>query len=486
MTHPYDPPIQSLTAYLYNHTITNPTVYASARTALLDALGCAIETASKSTEAQKLLGPRVPGTIVPNGFRVPGTGYQLDPVKGAFDLGVLIRGMCWFLVGDDDDGGNDGSRTDNLASILSVTDWLCRTNEPTHNGPPMTIHTLLTALIKAYEIQGIYAQSNAFNTHGTDHVILVKLASAAVVSWLLGLTESQTMATISHVWMDGHPSRVYRGAENTIPRKGWAAGDASMRAVHLALLVRAGQVGVPSVLSAVPWGFYQRDFGGEGFEFIQGFGDWAVRNVLYKVMPVEGHGIAAVEAVLVQRGRLLEMGFGVRDVERIEIRTTRAADLIINKRGPLGNPAERDHCMQFVVALALLKGGVPEVGDYQDESCWVKSQALESLRERVVVVPDDRLTADYLDLEKKSIGSGLKVCLCDGTVLPEVLVEYPIGHVRNPKTSAAVRDKFVRNMRLVFSDAHIAKVLAAVEDDEMSISEFVNLFWLQGSSRPRL
>ncbi|GMF78687.1 unnamed protein product [Aspergillus oryzae var. brunneus] len=446
MTHPYDPPIQSLTTYLYNHTISNPTAYASARIALLDALGCAIETASKSTEAQKLLGPRVPGTIVPHGFRVPGTEYQLDPVKGAFDLGVLVR----YLDHND---------------ALWGREW----------GHP-----------SAYEIQGIYAQSNAFNTHGTDHVILVKLASAAVVSWLLGLTESQTMATISHVWMDGHPSRIYRGAEDTIPRKGWAAGDACMRAVYLALLVRAGQVGVPSVLSAVPWGFYQRDFGGKGFEFIREFGDWMVRNVLYKVMPVEGHGIAAVEAVLVQRRRLLEMGFGVRDVERIEIRTTRAADLIINKRGPLRNAADRDHCMQFVVALALLKGGVPEVADYQDESCWVKSQELESLRERVVVVPDDRLTADYLDLEKKSIGSGLKVCLCDGTVLPEVLVEYPIGHVRNPKTSAAVRDKFVRNMRLVFSDAHIARILAAVEDDEMGISEFVNLFWLQGSSGPRL
>ncbi|KAE8363295.1 hypothetical protein BDV27DRAFT_158915 [Aspergillus caelatus] len=479
MTLPYDPPIQFLKTYLYNNTITNPTAYTSARTALLDALGCAIETASKSPEAQKLLGPRVPDTIVPNGFRVPGTIYQLDPVKGAFDLGVLIR----YMDHNDALGGREwGHPSDNLAAILSVTDWLCRTNEPTRKGPPLTMHTLLTALIKAYEIQGIYAQSNAFNTHGTDHVILVKLASAAVVSWLLGLTESQTMATISHVWMDGHPSRVYRSAENTIPRKGWAAGDACMRAVHLALLVRAGQVGVSSVLSAVPWGFYKRDFGGERFEFPREFGDWTVRNVLYKVMPVEGHGIAAVEAVLVQRGRLLEMGYVVGDVSRIEIRTTRAADLIINKRGPLGNAAERDHCIQFVVALALLKGGVPEVGDYLDESCWVRSQELESLRERVVVVPDHRLTADYLDLEKKSIGSGLTVCLSDGTVLPEVLVEYPIGHVRNPDTSAAVRDKFMRNMRLVFSDTHIAKILAAVEDDEMSISEFVNLFWLQGSS----
>ncbi|KNG89047.1 2-methylcitrate dehydratase [Aspergillus nomiae NRRL 13137] len=483
MTHPYDPPIQSLTTYLYNHTITSPTAYTSARTALLDALGCAIETASKSTEAQKLLGPRVPGTIVPDGFRVPGTRYQLDPVKGAFDLGVLIR----YLDHNDALGGREWAHpSDNLASILSVADWLCRANKTTHKGPPLTIHTLLTALIKAYEIQGIYAQSNAFNAHGTDHVILVKLASAAVVSWLLGLTESQTMATISHVWMDGHPSRLYRGAENTVPRKGWAAGDACMRAVHFALLVRAGQVGVPSVLTAVPWGFYQREFGGREFEFIREFGDWTVRNVLYKVMPVEGHGITAVEAVLVQRGRLLGMGYGVGDVERIEIRTTRAADLIINKRGPLGNAAERDHCMQFVVALALLKGGVPEVGDYLDESCWVRSEKLESLRERVVVVPDDRLTADYLDLEKKSVGSGLKVCLFDGTLLPEVLVEYSIGHVRNPETSAAVRDKFVRNMRLMFSDAHIARILAAVEGDGTDISEFVDLFWLQGSSGPRL
>ncbi|KAE8355286.1 hypothetical protein BDV28DRAFT_155509 [Aspergillus coremiiformis] len=476
----------ALTNYLYNYKINTPSAYTAARTALLDALGCAVETATKSTDVRGLLGPCVPGTIVPNGFRLPGTRYQMDPVKGAFDMGVLIR----YLDHNDALGGVEwGHPSDNLGAILSISDWLSRasqTGEYKHTGPPLTMRTLLEALIKAYEIQGCYQMSNAFNAFGTDHVILVKLASAAVVSWLLGLTEEQTMATISHVWMDGHPSRLYRTGENTIPRKGWAAGDACMRAVHLALLVRSGQRGVPGALSSVPWGFYERSFGGRGFEFPRPFGTWTVRNVLFKVMPVEGHGISAVEAALVQRRRLVEMGLGPRDVERIEVRTTKAADLIINKQGPLYNAADRDHCIQYVVALALLKGSAPEVQDYLDESCWAKSEELASMRKRVLVVPDDRLTADYLDLDKKSIGSALTTFLQDGTILPEVLVEYPIGHVRNPGTSAVVRDKYWRNLRLMFSDAHIDGIIASVENNELSISEFVDLFWLQSLTDPKL
>ncbi|KAB8235569.1 IQ calmodulin-binding motif protein [Aspergillus alliaceus] len=488
MSHPYDPPIKAITDYLYHYNITDSSAYTAARTALLDTLSCAIETASKSPEARNLLGPCVPGTVVPNGFKLPATRYQLDPVKGAFDLGVLIR----YLDHNDALGGAEwGHPSDNLAAILSTTDWLCRSSNPTPNNhpgpsPPLTIRTLLEALIKAYEIQGCYQMRNAFNALGTDHVILVKLASAAVVSWLLGLTEAQTMATISHVWMDGHPSRIYRTEENTISRKGWAAGDAGMRAVHLALVVRAGQDGVPGVLGSVPWGFYRRCFGGEAFEFPRAFGTWTVRNVVVKVMPVEGHGIAAVEGMLVQRERLVSMGLGAGDVERIEVRTTGAADLIINKRGPLYNAADRDHCIQYVVALALLKGEAPEARDYLDESCWARSEELAAMRERIIVVADDRLTADYLDLEKKSIGSALTVYFRDGTILPEVLVEYPIGHVKNPRSAAAVRDKIMRNMRLIFSEAHIARILAAVENDDMNISEFVDMFWLQTSTESRL
>lgn len=368
---------------------------------------------------------------------------------------------------------------DNIAAILAVTDWLCRASESgsyIHTGPPLTMKTLLEALIKAYEIQGCYQMKNAFNAFGIDHVVLVKLASAAVVSWLLGLTEEQTMETISHVWMDGHPNRVYRSGANTIPRKGWAAGDACMRAVHLALLVRAGQPGSPEPLSSSPWGFYERTFGPKGFELPRPFETWTVRNVLFKVMPVEGHGISAVEAALIHLNRLRARGLGPEHIEKIDVRTTAAADLIINKKGPLHNAADRDHCLQFVIALTLCKGLAPEAQDYRDDSHWVVSEELASLRERIAVIVDEKLTQDYLDLDKKSIGSGLTVYVKDRSVLPEVLVEYPIGHVRNPATADAVREKFSRNMRLMFSEAKIAKMFTAVGDDSLRIMDFVDLF----------
>lgn len=284
------------------------------------------------------------------------------------------------------------------------------------------------------------------------------------------------MATISHVWMDGHPSRVYRSGSNTIPRKGWAAGDACMRGVHLALLVRAGQVGAPGALSAVPYGFLERTFGKQGF-VMEGFGDWVVRNVLFKVMPVEGHGIAAVEAALVQGSRVRERGVSVEgDVVRVEVRATAAADLIIKKKGVLRNAADRDHCIQYVIAVALLKGSAPEVGDYADGSYWAESVVVDSMRERIEVRADEGLTRDYLDLGKRSIGAGLTVYLRDGSVLDEVLVEYPIGHVKNPATGDAVKEKFGRNMRGMFSDAEIERILEAVKMDDLRISDFVDLF----------
>lgn len=494
MSRPYDEPIADIAQYVFHYGISDQTAIQSARTALLDAMGCAIETASKSEECRSLLGPPVPGTTVPNGFRVPGTKHEMDPVKGAFDLGALIR----YLDHNDALGGREWGHpsgilpffnmaltagclmiADNLAAILAVTDWLCRASASgtyVHTGPPLTMKTLLEALVKAYEIQGCYQMNNAFNAFGIDHVILIKLASAAVVSWLLGLTEDQTMATISHVWMDGHPNRVYRSGANTIPRKGWAAGDACMRAVHLAFLTLAGQPGAPEALTVEPWGFYARTFGKKGFNFPRPFGTWTVQNVLFKVMPVEGHGISAVEAALVQLDRLRARGLSPKHIARIEVRTTAAADLIINKAGPLHNAADRDHCIQYVIALAFLKSMPPEPQDFLDESHWASSEELESLRAKIAVRADDTLTQGYLDLDRKSIGSGLTVHFREGLSLPEVLVEYPIGHVRNPATAAAVHKKFARNIRLMFPEAKITRILEAVEDDSLKIMDFVGLF----------
>lgn len=340
------------------------------------------------------------------------------------------------------------------------------------------MQTLLISLVKAYEIQGCYQMQNAFNAYGIDHVVLVKLASAAVVSWLLGLTREQAMATISHVWMDGHPNRLYRTGSNTISRKGWAAGDAARRAVQLALMVQQGQDGAPEALSARPFGFWERTFGKDGFKFPRAFGSWTVRNVLIKTMPVEGHAISAVEAAVLQAQLLRQRGLvdPVKEVESIYLRTTEAASLIIDKKGTLQNAADRDHCIQYVVALAFLKGSPPDAADYLDESPWAQSEELESLRGRIVVQADSELQSDYLDLDKKSISAGVTVHLKNGLELPEVLIEYPVGHARNPKTPTAVQEKFFQNMGHMFSGAHINRVLGAVHDSDMLISDFMELF----------
>lgn len=359
-------------------------------------------------------------------------------------------------------------------------DWLSRmaaSARLTNTGPPLNMRTLLIAVIKAYEIQGCYQMRNAFNAYGIDHVVLVKLASAAVISWLLGLTEEQTMACISHVWMDGQPTRVYRARDNTIPRKGWAAGDAARRAVQLALYVQAGQPGSPGALSSKPWGFWARTFGEAGFQFPRPFGTWTIQNVLFKAMPVEGHAVSAVEAVLLQMRRFRAKGLSnpAQDIMRIDLRTTAAADLIINKRGPLRNAADRDHCIQYAVALACLKGSAPEAADYLDTSPWAAKDDLKCLMERITVSPDPDLTRDYLDLNKKSIGTGVTVHLKDQSVLPEILVEYPIGHARNPDTNAFLEAKFSQNMVRMFSKTEIAQIEMAVHRPDLPVSNFVDL-----------
>lgn len=368
-------------------------------------------------------------------------------------------------------------------------DWLSRASVSRNddNRLPLTIKTLLIALIKAYEIQGCYQMGNAFNVYGIDHVVLVKLAAAAVVSWLLGLTEDQARAAISHVWMDGHPTRVYRSGAETIPRKGWAAGDAARRAVQLALVVRAGQAGAPGALTTPRWGFLERTFGEAGFQLPRSFETWTIQNVLFKVMPVEGHGIAAVEAALVQHRALQQRGWPdpTNHIQRIVLRTTAAADLIINKTGPLQNAADRDHCIQYVVALAFLKGSAPEAADYANNSQWASNKKLEYLRSRIEVYPDAKLTQDYLDLDKKSIGSGVSVHLNDGSSLSEVLIEYPIGHVQNPKTSAAIQTKFAKNMRHMFSEAEVARISKAAEDDDMRVMDFIDLLVRPAPSSPQ-
>lgn len=363
-------------------------------------------------------------------------------------------------------------------------DWLCR-EEASGNtarrgpGPPLILRTLLEAIVKAYEIQGCMLLQNAFHEFGLDHVILVKLASAAVVPWLLGMSETETMACISHVWMDAAPLRVYRSGLNTIPRKGWAAGDACMRAVEFALLVRSGQSGSPTVLTMPRWGFYASTWRGSGvFVLPMPYSDWVVRNVFYKVMPLEGHGIAPVEAAVIQSGRMQDRGLHhpVQDIEKVVIRTSAAAKMIIDKPGPLHNHADRDHCMQYAVAVSLLKGSVPEAADFDDDSPFASSHDVETLRGRMEIYADDRLTADYLSLQKKSIPSGVTIHLTNGQILEEVLVEFPCGHVERPETMVHVKEKFRRNLSLLFPAEEAALIEDAVENrDYLPVRDFVDM-----------
>ncbi|PWY76549.1 2-methylcitrate dehydratase PrpD [Aspergillus eucalypticola CBS 122712] len=445
----YDLPLRDITTY--THSPTNTTHHTAARTALLDALSCAIETASKSPSARALLGSIIPGTTVPHGFPVPGTSHTVDPVKGTFDLGVLIRYL----------DHNDAS-------------WGMEWGHPSGRYFPLPL------------IQTHYQALNAFHAHNLDHVILVELASAAVCSWMMGHSATKTQSILSHVWMDAGPSHLYRTHPCTVPRKGWAAADAAARAVELVFRADraddggsgAAMRGVGSVLNHEGGGFRDGRFGGREFEFIGELGAMEARGVegvMYKIMPVEGHGCAAVEAVLGQMKKEPRVMWD--EVEEVLVRVPWAAKYIISRPGreELKCAAERDHCLEWVVAVAMVKGRAIEVEDYGDEGGWVGDKMVEELRGRIVVREDEELTRDYLDVGKRSIAAGVVFRLKDGRVLEEVLVEFPVGHVRNPRTGEEVRGKFVRNLRLMFTEEEIQSILEVVERDDARVCELVDL-----------
>jgi len=338
---------------------------------------------------------------------------------------------------------------------------------------------VLIALIKAYEIQGCFQIKNAFNRVGLDHVILVKVASTAMVSWLMGLSKEQAMSAVSHAWSDGHPLRVYRQAPNTGPRKGWAGGDACMRAVHLALAVRNGQPGVRSVLEDPRWGFYHVLFKDATFDLPRKYGSWVIENVLFKINTAEGHGMTGVEAALTTASELKARGLNHEDIASIRIRTQEAAMIIINKQGALHNAADRDHCLKYMVAVVLLKGAQVDTEDYQDRSPWASDPRVEEIRRKITMVEDEQFTRDYHNQDVRSVSNALQVTLQDGTTLPEVIVEYPLGHVRRSETLDALKLKTDRNLRLKLSAQRVEKILSLTESEafmETSVDDFIDLF----------
>jgi len=459
--------------YALNYEIASDLAYSTAQHCLIDTLGCGLE-ALEYPACTKLLGPIVPGTVVPNGARVPGTNYQLDPVQAAFNIGAIIR---WLDFNDTWLAAEWGHPSDNLGGILAIADYLSRV-AIAEGRLPLHMRDVLTAMIKAHEIQGCIALENSFNRVGLDHVVLVKVASTAVVSQLLGLTREQTIAALSLAWVDGQSLRTYRHAPNTGSRKSWAAGDATSRAVRLALMAQTGEMGYPSVLSAKTWGFYDVSFKGDPFKFQRPYGSYVMENVLFKISyPAEFHAQTAVEAAMAIREQLEKLGKTAEDIRAISIRTHEACLRIIDKKGPLANPADRDHCVQYMIAIPLLFGRLT-ASDYED---WIATDPrIDALRAKMECVEVSAFTRDYHDPEKRSIANALRVELNDGNVVEET-VEYPIGHRRRRTEGLPLLvEKFKTNLRRWFPEYRQQRILDASLDRQrlecMPVNEYVDLY----------
>ena len=401
-----DQVIADIADYALGYEIDSDVAYETAHYCLLDTLGCGLE-ALEYPACTKLLGPIVPGTVVPHGARVPGTSYQLDPVQAAFNIGAMIR---WLDYNDTWLAAEWGHPSDNLGGILAVADWLCRSGAA-EGKPPLTMRDVFTAMIKAHEIQGCIALENSFNKVGLDHVVLVKVASTAVVCSLLGLSREQTINAISLAWVDGQSLRTYRHAPNTGSRKSWAAGDATSRAVRLALMTKAGEMGYPSALTAKTWGFYDVSFRGQQFKFQRPYSSYVMENVLFKIsFPAEFHAQTAVEAAMKLHASLAGRNLNASAIKSVTVRTHEACLRIIDKKGSLSNPADRDHCIQYMIAVPLIFGRLT-AGDYEDavaaDPVWGKR--IDHLRDLITCVEQPQFTRDYHDPEKRSIANSLRM-----------------------------------------------------------------------------
>jgi 2-methylcitrate dehydratase len=463
-----DKVLTDIADYVTRYQLTSAEAYETARYCLMDTLGCGLE-ALEYPACTKLLGPIVPGTVVPNGAKVPGTQFQLDPVQAAFNIGAMIR---WLDFNDTWLAAEWGHPSDNLGGILATADWLSRNRR----NNPLVMRDVLTGMIKAHEIQGVLALENSFNRVGLDHVVLVKVASTAVVSKLLNLEYDEVVNAVSQAWVDGQSLRTYRHAPNTGSRKSWAAGDATARAVRLALIAKTGEMGYPSVLSAKTWGFYDVLFKGNEFKFQRPYGSYVMEHVLFKIsFPAEFHSQTAVEAAMqlhpVVKNR-------IEDIKKITIRTHEAAIRIIDKKGPLNNPADRDHCIQYMVAVPLLYGRLT-AADYED--AVAADPKIDLLRDKIDCVEDPQFTRDYHDPEKRSIANALTVEFKDGKRLAETVVEYPIGHKRRRKEGMPVLvEKFRTNLARRFPPKQQKAILDLCMDqprlEQTPVNEFVDLF----------
>lgn len=456
--------------YVLNYEITSDLALETAHYCLLDSIGCGLEALSYPA-CTKLLGPVVAGTIVPNGAKVFATNYQLDPIQAAFNIGVLIR---WLDYNDTWLAAEWGHPSDNLGAILAVADWLSRTNQA-NNNKPLTINDVLVAMVKAHEIQGVIALENSFNAVGLDHVILVKLASTAVSAQMLGLNFEQTINALSLVFTDGQSLRTYRHSPNTGSRKSWAAGDATARGVRLALMAKTGEMGYPSVLTAKTWGFYDVSFRNQEFKFSQPYQTYVMENILFKISyPAEFHAQTAVECAMKLHDQVKDR---LDQIKIITIRTHKSAMRIIDKSGPLHNPADRDHCIQYMVAIPLIYGRLT-AADYEDEIA--KNPQIDMLRDKIICVEDIQFSQDYLDPAKRSIANAITIEFNDSSKLGEVVCEYPVGHKRRRSEGIPLlMEKFKTNLARKYAPEKQKHILDIINNKssfkQMPVNQFIDL-----------
>ena len=466
----FDGLITEIAQYVSSYEIKSDLALDTARNCLIDTIGCGL-LALQFPACAKMLGPIVKDTKVPFGVRVPGTDYELDPIKGAFDIGCIVR---WLDYNDTWLAAEWGHPSDNLGAILSVCDYVSRQN--IENGKdPLTIRNVLEAMIMAHEIQGVLALENSFNKVGLDHVLLVKVASTALATKLLGGSENQIKDAISQAWVDGQSLRTYRHAPNAGSRKSWAAGDATSRGVRLAMITMSGEMGYPGVLSAPVWGFEDVSFDGEKLALPQAFETYVMENILFKIsFPAEFHAQTAVEAAVTLYDSIKTR---IDEIKSIEITTHESAIRIISKVGELNNPADRDHCLQYMVAVGLLKGNLI-AEDYEDDVA--KDPRIDMLREKMVINEDKRYSKEYLEADKRSIANRIQIHFEDGTSSDEIEVEYPIGHKRRREEGIPIlENKFKRNLDITYDKERSKKIFELCmnqkELEETTVIDFQNL-----------
>tara|TARA_B100000945_G_C20423180_1_gene619064 strand:- start:1239 stop:2699 length:1461 start_codon:yes stop_codon:yes gene_type:complete len=463
--------------YVSKQEINSDLALSTARNCLIDTIGCGL-LALNFPACTKMLGPIVQGTTLPNGVRVPGTNFLLDPVKGAFDIGCIIR---WLDYNDTWLAAEWGHPSDNLGAILSVADFVSQENVAKGKNP-LKMRDVLECMIMAHEIQGVLALTNSFNRVGLDHVVLVKIASTAVVTKLLGGDINQIMDAISQAWLDGQSLRTYRHAPNAGSRKSWAAGDATSRAVRLALITLSGEMGYPSVLSAPKWGFEDVLFNGEKISLSQPFTSYVMENVLFKLsFPAEFHAQTAVEAAVTLHPEIKDK---LDDISNIEVTTHESAIRIISKSGELNNPADRDHCLQYMIAIGLIHGDLV-AEHYEDDVA--SDPRIDALREKMSIKEDKRYTNEYLEADKRSIANKIQIFFNDGSSTEAIEVEYPIGHKRRREEGIPILEKkFENNLTKIFNESEVSNILSKCLDqkelESMSVLDFQEMFTVKENS----